>query len=78
MRQESRQGASPEARVKAIRDTFDRYIERWKEIVEESQLDMQCLSMAGPWPEAERTARSTAGQVRPCQPAKAPAEGRSC
>jgi len=58
--------ASNDDRVATIRKTFDRYVDAWREIREQAEADMQCLSETGPWPEKERTARAVAGQERPC------------
>lgn len=59
--------ASRDDKVATIRKTFDRYMDGWREIREEMQADMNCLlDPLGPWPEAERTARSVAGNMRPC------------
>lgn len=55
-----------EGRPAYIRKVFDRYNNRWREIREQAELDEQCLSELGPWPEKERTARNIAGQERPC------------
>lgn len=55
---------SPE--VTELRDMFDRYRERWSEVYDQADEDMQCLSLDGPWPQKERDARNTPGQERPC------------
>lgn len=64
----SRKQTAPETDSKAdrIRKIYDRRKQQMSAIHEQLDEDMKCLSMAGPWPDAERKARATPGNERPC------------
>lgn len=49
-----------------IRQIFDDDMKAWAGVQAQIDADMQCLSMEGPWPEAERKVRATPGAERPC------------
>lgn len=49
-----------------LRETYDRYASKWREIYRQGTLDMECLSIMGPWPKSEREARADKDNPRPC------------
>src|SRR3990167_1640032 len=55
------------ALLKQIRDDYRRFMEYWRENWAEGDRDMEALSIYGPWPEAERKARSNPESLRPCE-----------
>lgn len=59
------QPTSDEALLDHIRKTYDRYVKAWEPIYTQGSLDMQALSIDGPWPKEERNDRKLRG--RPCE-----------
>lgn len=52
--------------LKEIRETYTRYVQAWKDVREQGRLDMQALSIDGPWDPIERANRANKDNPRPC------------
>jgi Phage P22-like portal protein len=52
--------------ARQARKDFDRYTDGWASIRVTADECMKAISKEGPWPSAERTARETVNQERPC------------